>query len=104
MPSYEYEHLGEPCERGLIFEEIQVIHDLPLNQCPTCKGPVRRLISSTFTHKKRSDAELKDLGFTKLVRVDDGIFENVTRRPGESRMVDRRNPATYPHLNKTIED
>ena len=104
MPYYEYEHIDEPCERGKVFEEFQVIHDLPLHQCPICKGQVRRLIPSTFIQNKHSDAELKDLGFTKLVRVDDGIFENVTQRPGESRMVDRRKPETFPHLHKTIKD
>jgi putative FmdB family regulatory protein len=105
MPVYEYEHIGDACESGKIFEVRQVIHDLPLNQCPTCRGQVRRLIPTTHVQSsRRSDRELRDLGFTKLVRKDEGLFENVTAREGESRIVDRSNPETFPHLHKTIRD
>lgn len=42
MPLYEYE-----CEvEGNRFEVIQKFSDAPLTTCPTCGGPVRRLISS----------------------------------------------------------
>ncbi len=42
MPTYEYECL----ECGKNFEAFQKISDSPLNSCPTCKGNVKRLISS----------------------------------------------------------
>ncbi|MEW6267316.1 MAG: FmdB family zinc ribbon protein [Thermodesulfobacteriota bacterium] len=104
MPIYEYEHLETPCALGRIFEVEQVIRDWPLTKCPDCGGPVRRLLQAAYIKKKKTNAELRDLGFTKLVRVDDGIFENVTAREGESRIVDRRNPETFPHLEKIIKD
>ena len=104
MPVYEYEHLEEPCALGKVFEFEQWIRDWPLTKCPECGGPVRKLISSTFVRSKKSDSELRDLGFTKLVRVDDGIYENVTRREGESKYMDRKKPETLPDLSKIIKD
>jgi putative FmdB family regulatory protein len=41
MPTYEYECL----ETGRRFEARQRMSDEPLEQCPECNGPVRRLIS-----------------------------------------------------------
>lgn len=41
MPTYEY--LCEKCGR---FEVTQRITEEPLKTCPTCGGPVKRLISS----------------------------------------------------------
>ena len=87
-----------------IYETEQWINDWALTKCPTCGGPVRKLMTAAHIKKRRTDSELRDLGFTKLVRKDDGIFENVTVREGESRIVDRRRPETFPHLHKTIED
>ena len=104
MPFYEYEHLGAPCDQGQVIEVKQPIHDLDLRTCPHCGGPVRKLMTRVHFKKTRSDSELRDLGFTKLVRRDEGLFENMTARDGESRMVDRTKPETFPDLSKTIED
>jgi len=52
----------------------------------------------------KSNAQLKDLGFTKLVKRDDGVYENVTRREGESRYMIRDKPETIPNIRKTIRD
>ena len=42
MPLYEYE-----CETGgHRFEVIQKFSDPPVEKCPTCGGPVRKLISA----------------------------------------------------------
>lgn len=37
MPTYEYER--ETC--GLKFERRQAITELPLTECPNCRGKVR---------------------------------------------------------------
>ncbi len=42
MPTYEYKCL----QCGVIFEEFQKMTDSPLEKCPTCGGPVKRLISN----------------------------------------------------------
>ena len=41
MPTYDYECL----ESGNRFEHFQNITDDPIETCPECGGPVRRLIS-----------------------------------------------------------
>jgi len=49
MPIYEY-----GCDKCGTFEVSQRITDKPLRRCPTCKGKVRKLISSTSFHLKGS--------------------------------------------------
>ena len=89
MPTYEYEHENEGCELGSRFEIRQSIHDAALAVCPTCGRPVRRLISAASVHSVKGNSELRDLGFTKLVRRGDGTYENVTARKGEPKTVRR---------------
>ena len=104
MPIYEYEHKGTPCGWGPVFEIKQSVHDTPLERCPNCGEPVRKIISCTNINTPKTDTELRDLGFTKLVRRDDGVYENVTARDGESRYTQRGKPETYPDLKRTIRD
>ena len=107
-PVYCYCHTNEEqagaCPAGPEFEWDQVAGDLPLSRCPHCGKPVERALSASSIRTRKFNCELKDMGFTKLVRVDDGIFENVTRRPGEEKYVDRRRPETFPDLKKTVTD
>ncbi|MBF0225656.1 MAG: zinc ribbon domain-containing protein [Desulfobacterales bacterium] len=102
MPTYEYTHLDEPCEKGDVFEVIQSINDSPLAVCPKCKGMIKKIISRTSIKKTKLNSELKDLGFTKLVKRDDGVYENVTQRDGESKYMLRDKPETMPRFDKTI--
>jgi putative FmdB family regulatory protein len=104
MPTYEYEHTETACDWGVIFEVVQSINEAALTACPNCRQPVKRLISLTSISVQRSNAELRDLGFTKLVKRDDGVYENVTRRSGESRYMEKGKPETMPNLKKTITD
>ena len=104
MPIYEYEHLEKPCILGKSFEVKQSIHDKVLTQCPTCGGHLRKLISCINISTPKTNSELRDLGFTKLVKRDDGVYENVTARNKDSRLVIRDKPETLPDLKKTIRD
>jgi len=104
MPIYEYEHIDTACALGHVFEREQSIHDERLSRCPVCGGPVRKLISRTSISVPKSNRALKDMGFTKLVKRDDGVYENVTARDKESRYVHRDRPETLPNLKKTITD
>jgi putative FmdB family regulatory protein len=104
MPVYEYEHLEKPCIQGRLFEVRQSIHDAVLTQCPTCGGLVRKLISCINIRMPKTNSKLRDLGFTKLVKRDTGVYENVTARDGDCRMVFRNKPETLPDLKKTIND
>ena len=104
MAVYEYEHTNEPCSRGKIIEVEQSMHDDPLTHCPNCGGPVHKIISRVYVNTPKTNTELRDLGFTKLVKRDDGVYENVTARGDDSRYVHRDRPETLPNLKKTITD
>src|SRR5262245_43834911 len=58
MPLYEYE-CGS-C--GSRFERIQKFSDPPLEVCPTCGGPLRKLISSPAIQFKGSGFYITDYG------------------------------------------
>lgn len=104
MPVYEYEHTEKHCNIGHIFEIEQSISEEPLNRCPKCNRPVKKLISVVYINTPKTNTELRDMGFTKLVKRDDGIYENVTARGNDSKFVDRNKPETLPDLSKTIRD
>jgi putative FmdB family regulatory protein len=86
VPTYEYvttdpEHACEHCREP--FEVRQTMRDRPLKKCPRCAGPVERLISpcaiNTRSEKSMlSDKNLKEKGFTKLVKEDTGRYRKVT--------------------------
>ena len=91
MPRYDYEPIDGRCDDcGGRFEVFQPMSDAPLAECPMCDKPVRRLIALPNVKTTRSNAELRDRGFTKLVKRSDGTYENVTRRGGEPRTIDPR--------------
>jgi len=104
MPIYEYEHLQEPCSLGKVFEIRQSIIDNSLKQCPNCNNKVRKRISRIAIAISKGNSEIRDLGFTKLVKRDNGVYENVTRREGESRYMEAGKPETVPNFSKTISD
>jgi len=104
MPVYEYEHEGEGCARGKRFEIYQPVTDERLSACPDCGQPVERLIPRVNVSTPTSDSELKSMGFAKLVRRDDGVYENVTALDGESRVMERDKPDTLPDIKRRITD
>jgi putative FmdB family regulatory protein len=79
MPFYEYEVIGDGCPyctEG--FEELQKMKDAHLRACPKCGALVRRIISRANISKDiLGNANLKEKGFTKLVRKDKGVYEKV---------------------------
>lgn len=62
---------------------------------------VRKIITlPPMANTPVGDSHLKNLGFTKLVRRDDGVYENVTRTGTESRYVKPGDKSTMPHFHK----
>jgi putative FmdB family regulatory protein len=104
MPVYEYEHVKVPCSLGEVFDYRQSISDKPLSKCPHCSGAVQKIISRINISCPKSNSELRDLGFTKLVKRDDGVYENVTARGDDRRYMVKGKPETIPDLSKTISD
>jgi hypothetical protein len=70
-----------------------------LNATERCK-----IISRINISCPKTNAELRDLGFTKLVKRDDGVYENVTARGSDSRYMVKGKSETIPDLSKTISD
>ena len=101
MATYEYEHLQGHCKLGRVFDWDQPMSAQPLSACPECGKPVKRLISAPTITASKSNAEIRDTGFTKLVRREHGVYENVTPRKGESKIVKLGDQSTYP---KNIKD
>ena len=104
MPVYEYEHQGGPCTLGKVFDYKQTISEKQLTRCPHCSGPVQKIISRINISCPKTNSELRDLGFTKLVKRDDGVYENMTARDGDSRYMVKGKSETIPNLSKTISE
>jgi putative FmdB family regulatory protein len=66
MPLYEYECQAD----GSRFEVIQKFSDPPVEVCPSCGGPVRRLISSPAIQFKGSGWYITD--YAKKSSTDAG--------------------------------
>jgi len=104
MPVYEYEHVGKACGLGERFEVTQSISSAKLTVCPACGRPARRLISLVAVNTPKTTSDLKSMGFTKLVRRDNGVYENVTATGKESRIWDASKPETMPDFKSKIRD
>ncbi len=105
MPVYEYEHQEEgSCALGQCFELSQSIYSAPFRRCPECGQAVRKLVSLVGISTPKTNSDLKSMGFTKLVRRDNGVYENVTATGKESKIWDARRPETMPDLKSKIGD
>jgi hypothetical protein len=68
-------------------------------------APVRKIITKApAVAISVSNSELKSQGFTKLVKRDVGVYENVTATGKEKRFMRRGQADTMPHLHKKIRD
>ncbi len=67
-------------------------------------APVRKVLSAPGVCLPTGNSKYKEIGFTKLVKRDDGVYENVTRTGDEQRYMKAGQPETLPHLHKKISD
>lgn len=58
-------------------------------------APVRRLVSAPMLSIPTSNNDYKNLGFSKLVKRDDGVYENVTAKDGEDPIYYRNQSSTH---------
>jgi putative FmdB family regulatory protein len=86
MPTYEYraKKPAQACRHcAQTFEVHQRVSDPPLQVCPHCGTPVKRLISlfslstTPSTKSLLSDKNIKGHGFTKLVNEGEGKFRKI---------------------------
>jgi hypothetical protein len=112
MPSYDY-HCPE---NGKVVQVTHSIHasistwgelaeaaGLEPGETPL-DSPVERLISAPAINTPTGDSHLKNIGFTKLVKRDEGVYENVTANSGEKRYMNRDDPTSIPNLKGKISD
>jgi putative FmdB family regulatory protein len=82
MPIYQYQAATDKscaiCRKG--FEIRRPVERPPLEQCPLCRNPVKKLISAVNTPrvaKPLSLSDAKSAGFTVLQRRDEGVYERL---------------------------
>ncbi|MBC8096755.1 MAG: zinc ribbon domain-containing protein [Akkermansiaceae bacterium] len=79
VPIYEYELCEGDCKVcGGKFTLRRPLSAAPLTQCPACKKPVRKILStfnSPIKLKPLSISDAKKAGFTVLKKVTKGEYE-----------------------------
>jgi predicted nucleic acid-binding Zn ribbon protein len=112
MPRYDYfcAANGRTVEvrhgMGTVLEtwgEVCYAGQIPMGQTDFM-APVRKVLSAPGISLPTGNAKLKEVGFTKLVKRDDGVYENVTRTGDEQRYMKAGQPDSVPHLHKKIAD
>lgn len=89
MPFYEYVCSGQAgcdrCKGG--FTVLQRLGEAPVEQCPQCSTPVRRIISPPHVvcgqaHKLR-ESSIEKAGFTQYRKIGKGVYEKTAGKgPG----------------------
>lgn len=107
MPIYEYQKRPEAvgCDHCReVFTLYQKMKDDAITTCPVCGSAVMKLVSSPGIATPKTTSELKNLGFTKLVKRDTGVYENVTRTGNEARYMEAGKADTMPDFKRKIAD
>jgi hypothetical protein len=112
LPSYDYfcELNGETIEATHSINasisnwgELCYVTQHPLGETDPLAS-VRKVIRAPAIAFPTGNAELKNHGFTKLVKRDDGVYENMTAVGDEKRYMNAGDPSSIPHIKKKIED
>jgi len=83
--------------------EVCYAAQIPMGKTPFT-SPVRKIIHPPNISIPISNSELKEVGFTKLVKRDIGVYENLTALDGEKRYMEAGDTSSIPHLYKKIRD
>ncbi len=67
-------------------------------------SPVEKLLFPAGIATPKTNADLKNLGFTKLVKRETGVYENVTATGSESRYMKAGDSSTLPDIKSKIQD
>ena len=112
MPSYDYcceangqvvtvRHSMQVVVRN--WGELCYAAQIPLGETPF-EAQVRKRLSAPAIAFPTGNSQLKNSGFTKLVKRDKGIYENVTATGSEQRYMKAGDATSLPHLHKKIGD
>ena len=83
--------------------EVCYVSRIPLGDTDPL-APVQKVISAPAISIPVGNTKLKETGFTKLVKRDDGVYENVTALDHEKRYMKAGDSTSIPDLKKRIED
>ncbi len=83
--------------------EVCYVAQIPLGETDPMT-PVRKVISAPAIAIPVANSKLKELGFTKLIRRDEGVFENVTALDHEKRYFRSDDPTSIPDIRSKVED
>lgn len=113
MPAYDYfcEANGQtvevihPISKKLqLWAEVCYYAQIPMGETDP-EAPVRIQISKPpGVSVPHFNSELRNVGFTKLEKRDDGVYENVTATDKESRYMKRGDASTLPDIKSKISD
>ena len=113
MPNYDYYcqengrtvEVNHPMRVTLTtWGEICYVAQIPLGDTDPL-APVKRVIrSAPGVAVTTFNSELRNAGFTKLVKRDDGVYENVTALIDEKRYMRRGDAGSIPHVHKKVGD
>jgi hypothetical protein len=84
--------------------ELCFVSQIPLGETDPLAEVKRIIVEAPGVSVQTFNSELKNAGFTKLVKRDQGIYENVTAIEGEKRYMKSDEKDSLPHLNKKIRD
>lgn len=112
MPLYEYHCPANGARVSVthsIREDLKSWGELcakanvPVGETPP-DSPVERLLFAAGIATQMGDSHLRNIGFTKLVRRDNGVYENVTAGSNDKRYVHQGDPSSVPNLTDKIRD
>jgi hypothetical protein len=113
MPAYTYhcEANGKSVEVNHTIQaklrtwgEVCFVGQIPLGDTDPL-APVERIIKrAPGIAVPEFNSELRNAGFTKLVKRDKGVYENVTAIDGEKRYMKSGDRASIPHVHKKVGD
>jgi hypothetical protein len=113
MPRYDYfceenqetvEVIHSIAEKLKTWGEVCTLAGIVIGDVSSEATVVRIITTPPMANTPMGNSGLKNLGFTKLVKRDDGVYENVTRTGTEARYMKAGDASTMPHLHKKIPD
>lgn len=112
MPSYDYYceandrtiEVQHPMRVKLkTWGEVCYAAQIPLGDTDPL-APVCKVIHAARIATPTGNSKLKELGFTKLVKRDSGVYENVTASGKEKRYMKAGDADSLPDISKKIRD
>jgi len=112
MPTYEYFCPGNEArvevlhgfnETVVTWGELCRLAEISPGNTPLDE-PIRKVITAPNIAFPKGNSELKNMGFTKLVKREKGVYENVTATGNESRYTNAGDSSTMPDFSKKIRD